>query len=186
MPCLKLVLEREHPTPGLERDPEVGQQRAHAEGDQDPERRAAGQRGEKHEREAAARHQVDELDRAQRHVCPLELQVHLLPEPAMAEGLLGDPKEAGEGGEALALLASPGTSRPALEVGGKTALDPRAGAAGEREARRGEDDEGDDQGEDEPAERGVEGTREASAVDNRRREAVGDGEVLRVRPFGLQ
>ena len=148
----KLVFEGQHPPLRLERDPEVRKQGADAERDQDPHRRASGQRGEEHEQEAASGHQVEELDRTQGHVGALELGVHLLPQAPVAEGLLGQAEEPGERREALALLAATRATGAALDVRGEAALDPGAFSPCQRQADRGQDEERDDQRHHEPAE----------------------------------
>ena len=162
---------------GLERDPHVRQGGADGESDQDAERRAARNDREEGEQERAPQHQVGELDRAQRHVGPFEQALELQPEPAASESPLGRAEEPREGCQPLALLLLLGLARAALDVRGEAGLDPRALGRAEHEAARGQDEEGDQHGQEEPAERRVERRGEDPSARTRLVEGAGNREV---------
>src|SRR5439155_20270560 len=125
-------------------------------------------------------------DRAQRHVGPLELVLQLLPDVSVAERLLGRAKQARERGEALAFLPAPGAARAALDVRGETALDPGALRALEREGGCGQDDEGDEQRDHEPAEWAVERLWQTAARGGSGGQVAGYLEVRRSRALGRE
>jgi hypothetical protein len=70
----------------------------------------------------------------------------------MAKRLLGRAEQARQSGEALALLALPRLAG-ALDVRGEAGLDPRALGRGEHEPARGEHEERDEHGQQQPTER---------------------------------
>src|SRR5437588_7872758 len=100
----------------LEPDKAERERGAENEREEAEDRLRPGDRGEEADEQARAHRDVEELDRAERQVGPLEQALHRAPVAQVAEGLLGGAEERGERGEALALRLR-ALRRRALRVG---------------------------------------------------------------------